>query len=151
MSKQRVGFLHAVCTGLALTALCAAALVILSGCALNRKVIDVPSVTPTVVYQLGNAYGIAQGAAIAYTELPLCPPDQTFTSTVWCSDPRVIQQVAGYDAEFVRQYGKLQLWASDPSTLDGLSLLEAYAAASSALTGMQAILTQYREVTNNHG
>lgn len=137
---ERVGF------GISLAiAMAFVILLCLSGCAaFKRDLVPVPSITPAAVYQLGNAYGVAQSAAISYALLPDCPSGEKMTLTVWCRDIAVVRQIAGYDAEFVRQYPKLTKWATDPATINGLNLAETYAAAVSALTGMQTIIAQYQ-------
>ena len=111
-------------------------LVMLSGCAVMRP-IKVPEViNETSIYQLGNAYGVAQSAAITYASLPLCREGSAPSATNWCRTKAVTASLADLDAKFVKAYEGLQAFIRAPSTKDGLTVIELYAVASAALNQM---------------
>ncbi len=110
---------------------------ILSACSVGPK-LKVPEViNETSIYQLGNAYGVVQSAAITYASLPKCLKPASATN--WCRTTDVTAKLADYDRTFVSAYEGLQAFIRNPATKDGLTVIELYAVASGALNSMTVL------------
>lgn len=104
---------------------------ILGGCASFSN-----PVSQTQIYQLENAYGVAQTAAVAYTRLPRCvPPD-----TALCSQYNVIVKLAAADQTARTTLQDAETFIRANPTLSATSVISA---AQAALRLLQQIETQY--------
>lgn len=103
----------------------------LAGCANFAPHLDTTPVTQTEVFQLGNAYGVAQSAAVSYASFPQC--SEAMGITKLCRSPAVTKLLAQYDAAFNTAYLRLTAFVRDPANYPGLSFGQLYSAAQSAL------------------
>lgn len=108
----------------------AALMVGLAGC----KTITVP-INQTQAYQLENAYGIAQSAAIAYTKLPRC----TEIVVKVCSKASVVVSLAAADKKARIALKALEDFTRNPKNYPGLTFSGLFDAAKLAISTFKEI------------
>lgn len=90
---------------------------------------------PSLVYNLENAYGVAQASAVSYTKLQRC----SASVTVLCSRASVVIQLAGYDSKARIALTALESFVRNPKNYPGLSYATLLAAAQEAISAFQQI------------
>lgn len=97
----------------------------------------VSKLSPSVVYDLGNAYGILQASAIAYTKLPRC----SATVTVACSKASVVVALAQYDKNAISALTVAENYVRNPTSFSSLTLTGVITGAQTAITAFQTFET----------
>ena len=123
--------LHIPALGLALACL----MLPLAGC---TTLIHNP-VNQTQVYQLENAYGLAQSAAVAYSALPRCKAGTSATVTNVCATHTIIAQLATADQKARIALTAVESFSRNPANYPGLSFSQLIATAQSAVTALSQI------------
>ena len=108
----------------------------LAGC--GPTVLTTP-VNQTQAYQIENAYGVVQSAAVAYTALPRCKAPASATNI--CSDRAVIRQLAKADSQARLALNALEAFTRNPANYPGLTYTGLIAAAQQAITVLREIET----------
>lgn len=90
---------------------------------------------PSLVFNLENAYGVAQAAALTYSKWPRC----SATVTVVCSRASVVVQLGEADKKARIALAALEAFVRNPSNYPGLSYAGLLAAAQSAVAALQQI------------
>jgi len=94
-------------------------------------------ITQNEVYDLENAYGVAQGAANAYAALPYCHAGVISI----CKKGSVVVLLDGADKKARIALTALQNFTTNPSNYPGLTFAQLMATAKSAISTMQQIET----------
>jgi hypothetical protein len=126
----------------ALTALAVAST--LAGCVTLGTVTN--PINQSEVFQLENAYGVAQSAAVAYTALPRCAAGTHATATTICSEHAIIVTLATDDQKARLALTALESFARNPANYPGLSYVGLLKAAQLAVSTLSQI-----EATNGIG
>lgn len=92
---------------------------------------------PSLVYNLENAYGVAQASAITYTKLPRCSTIQP----IICSKAIAVVELASYDKKAKIALGALQSFVRNPQNYPGLTYASLLSAAQQAISAFQTIET----------
>lgn len=109
---------------------------VLSAC--GPTVLTTP-INQTQAYQLENAYGVVQSAAVAYTALPRCKVPASATNI--CSEKSVIRQLAKADGNVRLALNALEAFTRNPANYPGLSYTGLVAAAQQAIDVFRQIET----------
>lgn len=91
-------------------------------------------ITPTVAYNLQASYGVAQSAAVSYTELRRCADGVHASITNICSEHAVIVKLADADAKARIALTALEQFSRNPDNYPGLTFAGLVAAAQSAVS-----------------
>lgn len=94
-------------------------------------------VSPSLVYDLGNAYGILQASAVAYTKLPRC----SATVVVVCSKATVVVALAQYDKNAIGALTVAENYVRNPTAFSSLTLTGVITAAQTAISAFQSFET----------
>jgi len=97
-------------------------------------------VSQSTVYNLENAYGVAQAAADAYTKLPRCAAGEASSLADPCSDHGVIVQLAKADANARAALTNAETFVRTKPTLSPTDVISE---AESAVALFQQIETNY--------
>lgn len=91
------------------------------------------------VYQIENAYGIAQSAAVAYSALPRCPAGSQASVTNVCATHAIIATLATDDQKARTALTALESFARNPANYPGLTFSGLLAAAQLAVSTLSNI------------
>ena len=99
-------------------------------------------VNQTQVYQLENAYGLAQSAAVAYSALPRCKAGTSATVTNVCATHAIVAALATDDAKARTALTALESFSRNPANYPGLTFSGLLSAAQLAVTTLTTIEAQ---------
>jgi len=85
-------------------------------------------------YDLENAYGVVQSAAVAYTKLPYCVSG----GTPVCKKPAVVIKLAAYDKNARDALNALETYVRNPANTNSVTITSLMNAASASLQVMTA-------------
>lgn len=139
------------------SALAGLALLALAGCADFRAVVNsvgtvanadiINPVDDAQVTQLGNALGTANGAAVGYAALPLCPAGHGLTAGDWCHDKALLKTLDADMHLAVAAYQKLTTYqAAHPkgSTVVGGGFGALLSQAKGAVSTVKDLIAAYK-------
>jgi hypothetical protein len=109
-----------------------------SGLALCSCASIVNPISQTQVYQLENAYGIAQAQGVAYVQFKRCAPGTHIGPTNLCSTAQGVVQIGKADKAARTALDAAQTFVTQNPTLDASSVISA---AQTALQTLQSIET----------
>lgn len=101
----------------------------LVGCASIKNPIQ-----STQIYELENAYGVAQSAGVTYVSLPRCP-----TATPFCSKANVVVAIGEADKKARIALNAVEDFSRNPANYPTLSYSSLLAAAQSAINVFSAL------------